>query len=356
MSEEYPPGVLASVSIEEQDIALGKDVHWVGRGAHLKNCFIDIRGSGRRFSLVDCTLEDCTIKTRRPLNDVQFRETRFLSCRFEGTYRGCEFGGFPFEDYPQVGGAARRCDFSSATMDACRFGIDCEENRWPGWPHIVFLDPPKHEAQWQSLPLCLSLKWQVFQDLNSAQPDFVTACVQNLEMLDPQVDPESSWPYIQELPWLTFAGKASKPRVEMPEAPPPQYEAPRPLVHTFINEGWLEEVRWHEDSCQLLFDMTRAVARSCLPDRLVLQLDGFVSGEWLVNGEERPLDDLPSHQFKVAGFEESEDALIFKGHIKKRGRLRLRCDKVNLLLADQSPVDIDDLSRAIESFWLEKMN
>lgn len=305
--------------------------------------------------MVDCTLEDCTVKVRRPLNDVQFRETRFLNCRFEGTYRGCEFGGFPFADYPQVGGGAQQCDFSSATLDACRFGIDCEQNQWPGWPHLVFLNPSEHSVQWQSLPLHLSMKWQVFQDWNAEQPDFVTACVQDLRLLDPESDPESIWPYIQDLPWLTFAEKVSKPRVEVPAEPPPQYEPPRPLVHTFINEGWLEEVRWHENSCDLFFDMTRAMAKVCFPDRLLLRLSGSVSAEWLVNDERRSLEELPSNHFKVAGFEESDDSLIFKGHTKKRGRLRVCCEQMELLLPDQSLVDVAELSQAIESFWREKM-
>jgi hypothetical protein len=333
-------------------IELGTEVFRIHAGARIENCVVNIRASGSQFVLHDCTFINCKIWARRPLINVRFGSVHFEQCQFLGTYKGCDFGSWPFEDHPEDGGGAIDCDFSEAKLDACRLGANSEGALWPNWPHLAILDPAAHREVWSSLPWRLSLNWSVHQDQNADELDFVTASIWNLAKRDPDIDPELIWPFIQDLDWLQCGDKAQKPRTHVPEAPA-QYSPPSPPTHSFVCEGWLHEINAGHDHLDLVFDMTRAMAKDVLPNRLILRLTDVTKAIWERDGDHK-LTDLPPNTFKVRGFEQDSE-LVLKGHSKKHGLIRLAYGTEELLLEDRTVADLAQLSEAIEAFWMSKM-
>jgi hypothetical protein len=117
-----------------------------GSGLKLWNCEIEIRVPARGLSVQRVEMEACVVRTRRPLvNFPDWLRCTIRNTRFEGVYKGNDFGNAPWKD---VRGAAVALDFSGAILDACQIvGSDVEGFAWPSWPNFTIIDPLAHAEE-----------------------------------------------------------------------------------------------------------------------------------------------------------------------------------------------------------------
>jgi hypothetical protein len=94
------------------------------------------------------TLIDCLIHAVKPQRNSQLYSTRFINCRFKGTFSGIDFGHDderPDDDFGRV----EACDFSQARLHGCRFtntDVVASKIVFPKKDHAVFIEPYKrHE-------------------------------------------------------------------------------------------------------------------------------------------------------------------------------------------------------------------
>jgi hypothetical protein len=93
------------------------------------------------------TLIDCLIHAVKPQRNSQLYSTRFINCRFKGTFIGIDFGSGRGRD--EGFGRIETCDFSEARLHGCRFtntDVVASKIVFPKKDHAVFIEPYKrHE-------------------------------------------------------------------------------------------------------------------------------------------------------------------------------------------------------------------
>lgn len=110
----------------------------------LDECEVVNQTTARNLAFANARFVKCKIVAKRSFENVQFYKAAFIDCTFLGRYTGCDFGRASEDIAPAVGtfGAVEDCDFSGATLHACRFvGCDVSRLRLPGAPHILILPP-----------------------------------------------------------------------------------------------------------------------------------------------------------------------------------------------------------------------
>jgi len=95
------------------------------------------------------TFEDCEVRfpKRTSADRVNLLAARFIRCSFHGTLNGVDFGNNPLDGELNAFGIVDGCDFSSATLNGCRFlNCDVASLRFPPFPHVVLLSPGSRRA------------------------------------------------------------------------------------------------------------------------------------------------------------------------------------------------------------------
>lgn len=132
------------VSGQTLDLGVRKNFDGIGWGAKLTHCELRVH-KPNRATVYNATFEDCRIvPARRKVEDLTWRNVRFVRCTFEGVFRVCMFGFQSSMDqsYPPT---LESCDFSKARLDNCVFGsIDVASTSWPESPHVIFFQPVSH--------------------------------------------------------------------------------------------------------------------------------------------------------------------------------------------------------------------
>lgn len=129
-----------------------------------RRCTIIGRVTAGGLTVVETTFEQCAIRWKKPVNNMDWLSARFSGCTFEGRYIGNRFGGRP-ED-PLGSGCMIECDLSKAFLDGTDF-LNCDMSRikLPRWPFFTWLDVARNSAKWlelaDGLPLPLRSKLKV---------------------------------------------------------------------------------------------------------------------------------------------------------------------------------------------------
>lgn len=108
----------------------------------LENCHVIIDVPRGDAGIHDCQLTECTIETKRRMNDSRFFGANYIRCNFKGKYDGMDFGRSPWPipgtDIPFKYGELVDCDFTEATLDMCRFfNVDITRQKFAPWPQFV---------------------------------------------------------------------------------------------------------------------------------------------------------------------------------------------------------------------------
>lgn len=141
--------------LEDEEIvfAPGTDLsHFLGPNVTLNGCRLVLRASARWTTIHRCKFSDCEIIAKRKFGDsIYWPCNSFKGCKFKGAFSGNDFGHRDEEDFWPEGGIAD-CDFSEATLDACRFwNTDMSTIKLPGWPSFAIFDPAKYADQVQAI-------------------------------------------------------------------------------------------------------------------------------------------------------------------------------------------------------------
>jgi hypothetical protein len=138
---------------ERLELTDKESIYWLGPNLTLRRCTLVIGVGRRQFVPMWGRLIDCTIETRRELDEVWWTNMRFEGCRFKGRYSSVEFGQRAGVDKWWEHGGIENCDFSEARLDLCGFhGCDMRSIRLPKWPCFTILDPLRHGPELLSVP------------------------------------------------------------------------------------------------------------------------------------------------------------------------------------------------------------
>lgn len=121
----------------------------IGPDFSATNCRVRI-ARGAELLIAEAEFRECTIASdsQKP---SKARGARFDHCSFEGVFDCWRFGGSPVPTEPAT--QLIQCDFRKADLRDCEF-YDCDlsEQRFRGWPTIVFVEPHLHRDQVQQAP------------------------------------------------------------------------------------------------------------------------------------------------------------------------------------------------------------
>jgi hypothetical protein len=125
------------------------EAHVLGPDLVLKRCRLILRTTARGLIMTRVKFVQCHIEARRKLLNFQEWCACWLQeCAFHGRFVGNDFGHWP-EDLGSHGGIEGG-DFSTATLDGCRFvGCNMHTIRLPRWPCFTLLDPVKRVKELQ---------------------------------------------------------------------------------------------------------------------------------------------------------------------------------------------------------------
>lgn len=113
-------------------------VHTLGPSLVLEGCTLVSDTSADGLVLTGVTMRGGTWAQGRPLKDYHFAGTVFDGVAFEGTFDGVDFGSW--DGTPEASVAA--CDFSGATLSACRFlTTEPDAVTPPKWPGFIITNP-----------------------------------------------------------------------------------------------------------------------------------------------------------------------------------------------------------------------
>lgn len=194
------PYLMRDQVIESQTIKLAAGhITTLGPKLVLRHCRIECHLTARELVLIDVEFHHCTFVAKRQLTGYKFLRSRFYDCAFEGTFSGCDFG--KRQDVYEGLGDMRRCSFSSARLDACRFfecdvaTIDFHTKK----PSIVFREPQLRLVGVDPGPISIGL--QVFLDVTRDQLPTCSAVVDDVELAAKRlrVDPEDLLAFAAEL-------------------------------------------------------------------------------------------------------------------------------------------------------------
>ena len=127
-----------------------KDAHFLGPDLVLRDCTVVLRTTARCLIISRTQFYGCHIVARKKLNNFRWFNAFFEGCRFSGTFRGCDFGRSADDFEP--GGGIENCDFSEATLDACRvLNSDAQTIQFPPWPCFTIINPGKQASRIDAL-------------------------------------------------------------------------------------------------------------------------------------------------------------------------------------------------------------
>jgi hypothetical protein len=142
-----------------------KDMHFLGPNLVLVDCHLIVNSARKGFNVSGFRMSGGTFEIASKLTDTQFDRVQFESVSFAGHFSGIDFGWWD-DSEP---GSIRDCDFSNATMQACRFlGAELSGITLPRWPHFAIPDP-RRLASWvktQTWPLKLDIMLEVATDVD----------------------------------------------------------------------------------------------------------------------------------------------------------------------------------------------
>jgi hypothetical protein len=126
-----------SINIDE------KDSYFLGPNLVVHDCTVTLRTTVRGLIISQTQFVRCQIVAKKKLSNFRWFNAFFSECRFSGTFSGCDFGRSP-EDF-EPGGGIENCDFSEATLDACRIlNSDVQTIKFPPWPCFTIVNPGSH--------------------------------------------------------------------------------------------------------------------------------------------------------------------------------------------------------------------
>ncbi|HEX8703492.1 MAG TPA: hypothetical protein VF815_31945 [Myxococcaceae bacterium] len=140
---------LENAELTNTRIEIGPDVvFFLGPNLTLRNCTLVLRVAARNLLIPQARFLDCTIEAKGELKGSRWDRAQLKGCRFVGRFRGNDFGKWPFSPGE---GSIEDCDFTQATLDACRFlGCDMRTIRLPSWPCFTFIDPVPRWREWSA--------------------------------------------------------------------------------------------------------------------------------------------------------------------------------------------------------------
>lgn len=183
-------------------VSLAKERVSFGPHLQLSECEIEFDCAPNTLSIASgVTLRDCVLRARRPLTRASFYRAKLWGCRFEGTFKGCDFGLIKQVD-PR--GWIEDCDFRAARLDDCRFfGCELARLKLPTlWPQLVLRAGQREAAA--LLERAETLGQKVFLGaLSEAHPDQVASCrlAKNVGKTL-AMDEEALLDYLQALPFV----------------------------------------------------------------------------------------------------------------------------------------------------------
>lgn len=138
---------LENAELSNERIEIGPDVvFFLGPNLILRHCTLVLKVAARNLVIPQARFFDCTFESKRELKNFRWRRAHLKGCRFTGRFSGNDFGAWhssPGE------GSIEDCDFTQATLDACRFlACDIRTLRLPSWPCFTFINPV---ARWRDL-------------------------------------------------------------------------------------------------------------------------------------------------------------------------------------------------------------
>ncbi len=136
--------------IENERLELGdRNLYFLGPNLTLRGCTLVVKVPASGLTLIGPKLLGCTIEVKRELKNLPWHHAFLRGCRFTGRLSGCDFGRWP--DAPE--GGIEACDFTAASLDACRFiGCDASTLTFPAWPCFTLLDPVRRGQELSALP------------------------------------------------------------------------------------------------------------------------------------------------------------------------------------------------------------
>ena len=130
---------LKEAALSDETITLDNAaVHTLGPSLVLEDCTVVSDTGADGLVLTGVTMRGGTWRQARALQDFHFSGAVFEGVAFEGTFDGVDFGSW--DGTPEAGVAA--CDFSGATLSACRFlTTDSDGIVPPRWPGFIITNP-----------------------------------------------------------------------------------------------------------------------------------------------------------------------------------------------------------------------
>jgi hypothetical protein len=120
------------------------DMHFLGPDLTLNDCNLTIKSSQKGFGVIGFQMNGGSFEIKSRLRDFQFDQARFENVKFLGHFCGIDFGWWDNSEP----GWVKNCDFTEATLDACRFlNTDMSTIKLPLWPNFSIPDPSSR-ASW----------------------------------------------------------------------------------------------------------------------------------------------------------------------------------------------------------------
>ncbi len=142
---------LQDAELSNERIEIGPNVvFFLGPHLTLRDCTLVLRVAARNLVIPQARFFDCTFEAKGELKGFRWDTAHLKGCRFVGRFRGNDFGHWP---YSPGEGSIEDCDFTQATLDACRFlGCDMRTIRLPSWPCFTFIEPVARWREWRARP------------------------------------------------------------------------------------------------------------------------------------------------------------------------------------------------------------
>ena len=154
------------------------DMHFLGPNLVMVDCKLSIKSKRKGFGVVGFHMKGGQFEIVNYLADMQFDQAQFEDVKFKGRFSGIDFGWWDNSET----GWIKNCDFTEATLDACRFlSTDMSTIKLPRWP-IFHIPDPIRLASWVSerkWPPKLAIALEVATDIEPG----CSASVDNAQML-----------------------------------------------------------------------------------------------------------------------------------------------------------------------------
>jgi hypothetical protein len=131
---------LQNAELTGEHLDIGRNViYFLGPNLTLRHCTLVLQIAARNLVIPQARFIDCAFVVKRELKNFRWDSAHLKGCRFTGRFSGNDFG----EWHSSPGeGSIEDCDFSQATLDACRFlACDVRTLRLPSWPCFTVINP-----------------------------------------------------------------------------------------------------------------------------------------------------------------------------------------------------------------------